>query len=90
LASEFGREIGLAFQIADDVLNETSTAEQLGKAVGSDRERSKLTYPALLGLEESRHRADESMGRALTLLNQFPGDTEALGELAKYAVVRTW
>ncbi|MEZ0327768.1 MAG: polyprenyl synthetase family protein, partial [Fimbriimonas sp.] len=53
----YGFGIGLAFQIADDVLNETSSAEQLGKAAGSDRERGKATYPALFGLEASRQAA---------------------------------
>lgn len=56
---EYGESIGLAFQIADDILNETSTAEQLGKAAGSDRDRQKATYPAIYGLDESRKKAIE-------------------------------
>jgi geranylgeranyl diphosphate synthase type II len=56
--AEFGMHIGLAFQIADDILNEVSTAEQLGKSVGSDRERQKATYPNLFGVAGSRERAE--------------------------------
>lgn len=85
----YGEAIGLAFQIADDVLNETSTAEQLGKAVGSDKERSKLTYPAVVGLEESRRIAEGLRQAALQHLESLPGDTSLLVELAGFSVVRS-
>lgn len=89
-AAEFGAAVGLAFQIADDVLNETSTPEQLGKAVGSDRDRKKLTYPALLGLDGAKAEAERAEKAARELLGRLPGDTSILEELGRYAVVRTW
>lgn len=90
LAGDFGRAVGLAFQIADDILNETSTPEQLGKAVGSDRELQKLTYPGLLGLDESKARAEKATQEAMELLEQLPGDRSELRGLAEYAIARTW
>ncbi len=87
--ARFGREVGLAFQIQDDILNETSTAEQLGKAVGSDRERSKLTYPAAMGLDRSRVEAQRATQSALTILDSLPGDTATLRELALFSADRT-
>ena len=53
----FGQKIGLAFQVVDDVLDETESRETLGKTAGKDRERGKATYPALLGIEQSRRYA---------------------------------
>lgn len=85
-----GQTIGLAFQIADDVLNETSSPEQLGKAVGSDRERSKLTYPALLGISASQALAEQMVERALRGLSDMAGDTSLLTGLAAYAIDRDW
>lgn len=83
----YGQSIGLAFQIADDVLNETATAEQLGKAVGSDRERGKATYPALYGLEESRTKALNLAARASELVKDFP-NSATLHAIAHYSVLR--
>lgn len=85
---EYGDHVGIAFQIADDILNETSTAEQLGKAVGSDRERNKLTYPALIGLEESKIKAREATQNAIACLAPLSGDTSLLKTLAEYAISR--
>ncbi len=84
----YGEWIGLAFQIADDILNETSTPEQLGKAAGSDRERQKATYPALYGLEESRRRADAAVLMASDALVEGGCESELLAGLATYAVER--
>ena len=87
LLQTYGLSIGLAFQIADDVLNETATAEQLGKAVGSDRERGKATYPALYGLEESRTKALTLAAQASELIQNFP-NAPTLRAIAQYSVLR--
>jgi len=84
---EYGACIGLAFQIADDILNETSTSEQLGKAAGSDRERGKATYPALIGLEASREEAFNAVSKGLVHLAELP-NAGFLFELAHYSVER--
>ena len=86
--SAFGQALGLAFQIADDVLNATSTPEQLGKAVGSDQARGKLTYVALYGIEEARGRASALADESVAALADLPGDTVPLTALARYAVER--
>ena len=83
---EYGRLLGLAFQITDDVLNETG-GKDLGKGVGTDRARGKATYPALLGLEESRERALTLSRRAISALSGFHG-VEPLRALAEFVVKR--
>lgn len=85
--SEYGAAIGLAFQIADDVLNETSTPEKLGKAAGSDRERGKATYPALIGIEASRQAAFDAAQHGINRL-QGVADGSFLAEIARYSVER--
>jgi geranylgeranyl diphosphate synthase type II len=85
---QFGEYVGLAFQITDDVLNETGSAEDLGKAVGSDRARQKATYPALYGLAESQHAAEAAIRRGIECLPPTVLHSEALQALASYAVAR--
>lgn len=85
---EYGRLVGLAFQIADDVLNETATPEQLGKAAGSDRERKKMTYPALYGIEGARNSAKRAIEESLNCLEGLPADTKFLQELAQFSIHR--
>ncbi|MBS1703925.1 MAG: polyprenyl synthetase family protein [Armatimonadetes bacterium] len=84
---EYGESIGLAFQIADDILNETGTPEQLGKAAGSDRERQKATYPAVYGLDASRKKALELVETAIQDVTGLCHQDLLVG-LAKYAVER--
>jgi len=84
----YGEQIGLGFQIADDVLNETSTAEQLGKAAGSDRERHKATYPALYGIEESRRMAERAATASVEKLREAGITMALLEDLARYSVER--
>ena len=86
--AQFGMTIGLAFQIADDILNETGSAEELGKAVGSDSDRRKLTYPSVIGIEASQQAAREMLDQAITFLDSAPGDTSPLRELAGFAIAR--
>lgn len=85
----YGEDVGLAFQIADDILNETSTPEQLGKAAGSDREREKATYPALFGLEASRKAALDAVEAGIAELRVLP-NREVLTQLANYSVARLY
>ena len=84
----YGARIGLAFQIVDDLLNVEGTAEQLGKAAGSDAARSKATYPALFGVEETRKKAHEAVDDALAALSGFDERAEMLRELARYIINR--
>ena len=82
-AQKYADSIGLAFQIVDDLLDITSTAEELGKPVGSDEENEKSTYPALLGMEKSVQLVDELTAEAVDSLKIF-GDNSRF--LADYAV----
>ncbi len=84
----FGENIGLAFQIVDDVLDVTQTSEQLGKTAGKDTAHDKATYPALFGIEASLKKADELVAQADTALNQFGDRARSLRELAKFLVER--
>lgn len=83
----FGEHVGLAFQIADDILNELSTAEALGKAAGSDKERSKATYPAVHGIEGARKEAERLATDAKLRIAEFP-NSEELSTLASYVIDR--
>ncbi len=84
----FGRSVGLAFQIVDDVLDVTQTSEQLGKTAGKDTAAQKATYPALFGIDESIRKADSLVGAAFKELNSFGERAETLKALARYLVER--
>ena len=84
---EYGECVGLAFQIADDVLNETATANQLGKAAGSDRDRQKATYPAVYGVEASRANAVELAKTASDCVKGMVQESLLQG-IARYTVER--
>jgi geranylgeranyl pyrophosphate synthase len=86
--SAYGREVGLAFQIADDVLDATATSAQLGKTAGRDAALSKSTYVTALGLERARHDAAALAQRAVEQLERAGIATSALGALAEYIVTR--
>jgi len=79
----FGENIGLSFQIVDDILDVTATAEALGKPVGSDSENEKNTYVSLLGLDEARVLAAQRTDAALAALDAFGDDADGLRQLAQ-------
>jgi len=85
---EFGRSIGLAFQIVDDILDVTQSSEQLGKTAGKDTVTEKATYPALFGIKESAVMADELVDSACKRLDAFGARAETLKALAHYLVQR--
>jgi geranylgeranyl diphosphate synthase type II len=84
----FGQQIGLAFQIVDDVLDVTQTSEQLGKTAGKDTAAEKTTYPALFGIDESLKKADKLVADAFVQLEPFGARASTLKELARYLVER--
>jgi geranylgeranyl diphosphate synthase type II len=84
----FGRSIGLAFQIVDDILDVTQTSEQLGKTAGKDTAAEKATYPSLFGVEQSERKADELVSKAFAELDIFGARAETLKELARFLVER--
>jgi geranylgeranyl pyrophosphate synthase len=85
----YGAEVGLAFQIVDDVLDVTSTSDVLGKTAGSDASRGKRTYPALLGLEAAMAQARAHAAAARAALSAHGILTDELDALARYAVERS-
>jgi len=86
----FGLQLGLAFQIADDLLDVTASRDQLGKATSKDAGAGKQTYPACVGIEESRGAADRALGQAIDALSAFGADADDLRALARYAVSRNY
>jgi geranylgeranyl diphosphate synthase, type II len=84
----FGRAIGLAFQIVDDVLDVTQTSEQLGKTAGKDAASEKATYPALFGIEESRKKAQSLLQDAILAVEDFGAKAETLKALAHFLIER--
>jgi len=86
---EFGRSVGMAFQIVDDILDVTATSEELGKTAGKDAEQEKATYPALYGLEESRRLAREQYEAAVAAAEMFGERGLRLREIAGRVVERS-
>jgi farnesyl diphosphate synthase len=84
----FGRTIGLAFQIRDDLLDVEGKTEDIGKPAGSDERMNKATYPALFGIDASRRRCDELLAKGLGCLEALP-DAAALSWLARFIVDRS-
>ncbi|MCC5668158.1 polyprenyl synthetase family protein [Nostoc sp. CHAB 5784] len=87
--SRYAYNIGLAFQIIDDVLDITATAEQLGKTAGKDLQAQKVTYPSLLGIEESRYQAKKLVEEAKAELAPFGQKAIPLMAIADYITART-
>ena len=89
--TQFGEQLGLAFQVIDDILDVTQTSEILGKSAGKDVAAKKATYPAVIGLEKSRAEARRLTRQAHDALSVFQeGDAEALHALANYLLEREY
>ena len=84
----YAEDIGLAFQIADDVLNVTGTREELGKNPNTDAQRGKKTYPSFYGVEGAKQLADDCVSRAVSRLSDFGPSADPLRELARYITSR--
>src|SRR5262245_38006270 len=85
---DFGRSVGLAFQIVDDVLDVTQSSQQLGKTAGKDTASEKATYPALFGIEASLRQADALIASGCGALDSFGTRSATLKELAQFLVER--
>ncbi len=85
---EYGRGFGLAFQITDDLLDVECTSAETGKRTNKDATRGKLTYPALLGIDESRRRAEDVGRRALEQLAPLASAGEPLAALMQFVLTR--
>jgi len=88
MLESYAQNIGLAFQVADDILNVEGDPEMMGKAVGTDKLRNKATYPSLLGLQESKEFAKDLVKNALQALESFDKKAEPLRAIANYIITR--
>ncbi len=88
--SQYGRNLGLGFQIVDDLLDLFGNQAKIGKPVGSDQSCDKLTYPRLLGEIESRRLAEEQIDQAIVSLSCFGSDADELIRLARFVVQRNF
>ncbi len=85
----FAAELGVVFQIVDDILDVTGDEAELGKPQGSDERHGKATYVSVFGLERARELARESHAEARAALAEATGDTRRLGQIADYILTRT-
>ena len=88
--TKFGRSLGLAFQVIDDILDVTQTSEKLGKSAGKDVAAQKATYPAVIGLEKSRREARRLTNQAHAALAPFGKKADTLRALANYLLERDY
>ena len=84
----YAGKIGLAFQVRDDILNVEGDPRVMGKATGTDKDRKKNSFPALLGLEESKVYAKDLVENALRALNGFDNKADPLRAIAQYIIDR--
>lgn len=85
----YGQRIGLAFQIADDILDVTSTSEQLGKTPGKDQAANKATYPAIHGISASKARARQLVDEAVEIASALCLKTHVLEDMARFIIARS-
>lgn len=86
--ARYAKLIGLAYQVRDDIIDITSTEEELGKPTGSDLAANKSTYPALLGLQGSQDKAENLYQQALQALATLPYNTQSLSDFATFIINR--
>lgn len=86
--TKYGENIGLAFQIIDDILDIEGSTDELGKPAGSDRRKKKMTYPALFGVEGARQKAGNLITGAIEAITMFPSGADPLREIARYLLER--
>ena len=84
----YAQHVGLAFQVADDILNVEGDPKLMGKAVGTDQLREKSTYPSILGLNKSKELAQNLVRKALQAIENFDNRSDALRAIAKYVIER--
>jgi geranylgeranyl diphosphate synthase type II len=88
--TSYGKNIGLAFQIIDDILDVEGNTKELGKSSGSDKKKGKMTYPSLLGIEGSRQKAQDLISEAINILRIFSSNADPLSEIARYLIKRRY
>lgn len=86
--TRYGENIGIAFQVIDDILDVEGSAEVLGKTPGSDERKKKMTYPLLYGIEESKKKAEELISEAIFSLRDFSDKADPLREIAQFILKR--
>jgi geranylgeranyl diphosphate synthase, type II len=88
LLTEYGEKVGLAFQIADDLLDEIGTSEELGKTAGKDATKKKATYTAIYGIAGARQMAERLSGEAIAATGRLNRDSGQLPEIARFIIER--
>jgi geranylgeranyl diphosphate synthase, type II len=86
--THFGHSIGLAFQVADDILDVEGEAQKLGKSTGTDARAGKVTFPALMGLVKAKSLAQKLLDESLSALDEFDSRADPLRKIARYIVTR--
>jgi geranylgeranyl diphosphate synthase type II len=88
--TRYGENLGLAFQIADDILNVEGKAALMGKKTGTDLSKGKATYPSVLGIGESKKRSEELVGMAVDALKPLGPEADPLREIARFIIAREY
>ncbi len=86
--SIYGKNIGLAFQVADDILDLTGDSEKLGKSTGSDLRQKKATYPSVIGIERSKSLGEKAVSDAIEALSIFDENADPLRAIARFIIER--